>query len=224
MRARIATWRGQPLKLGDRSFDALMVLAKRAPDMISKTELADAVWPGQTVSDETVSRRISLLRKAFKALSSEVPIIKSVHGRGFLLVIPETMPTEASQIVAPRCAPTMRTRPTVWSVAAVGILAVGVLASLFLRSEDPQILIDPETGAVWMGTPTSAATPFPVRAQVDERSVLINSPVSIADLNENPVAQEVYCRLADDRSLFSSTVPPELAQYLDEAQNSRNCR
>ena len=67
-----------PVDLSARSFDILAMLVERPDEVIGKTELFDAVWPGLVVEDNTLQVHISALRKV---LSAEM--IATVHGRGY---------------------------------------------------------------------------------------------------------------------------------------------
>jgi TolB-like protein len=66
------------VELSARSFDILAMLLERPDEVIGKTELFDAVWPGLVVEENTLQVHISALRKL---LSSEM--IVTVHGRGY---------------------------------------------------------------------------------------------------------------------------------------------
>ncbi|WP_246748967.1 winged helix-turn-helix domain-containing protein [Rhizobium setariae] len=67
-----------PVELSARSFDILAILVERPDEVIGKTELFDAVWPGLVVEENTLQVHISALRKL---LSAEM--IVTVHGRGY---------------------------------------------------------------------------------------------------------------------------------------------
>jgi len=67
-----------PLELSARSFDILAMLLGKPDQVIGKTELFDAVWPGQVVEENTLQVHISALRKLLPA-----EMIVTVHGRGY---------------------------------------------------------------------------------------------------------------------------------------------
>ncbi len=46
------------------SFELLLVLLRRAPDLVSNEELSTMVWADVVVSPETVTKRVNLLRDA----------------------------------------------------------------------------------------------------------------------------------------------------------------
>lgn len=93
-----------PVKLSARSFDILAMLIERPGEVIGKTELFDAVWPGLVVEENTLQVHISALRKL---LSAEM--IVTVHGRGYKYAGPKpfvamaeaTAPSRASIAVLP---------------------------------------------------------------------------------------------------------------------------
>src|SRR5262245_46517293 len=72
---------GQPVHLGARAFDVLVVLFERQGHLVPKNELLDLVWPGVVVEENNLQVQISTLRKA---LGPEA--IKTVPGRGYRLM------------------------------------------------------------------------------------------------------------------------------------------
>ncbi|NRA31338.1 MAG: winged helix-turn-helix domain-containing protein [Parvularculaceae bacterium] len=222
--ARVAVYAGEPLQLGDRTFDALCVLAVAAPGIVSKSELAAAVWPGKEVSDETVAQRISLLRKAFKSVGQSAPEVRNIHGRGYQLIVPAHSTEAAPPAVPAKPAPKSQLN---WMVAAsfagVGVLALGLVAASSAKRDAVKVLVDQETGAVWVGNSKDPVEPYPVVANVDGRSVLINSPANLEDVQHSPAALSVYCALARDFSLFEMGVPPDLQQSLAKAKTLEPC-
>lgn len=93
-----------PVELSGRSFEILSMLLERPDDVISKTELFDAVWPGLVVEENTLQVHISALRKLLPA-----EMIVTVHGRGYKYAGPKpfvatadaTAPTRPSIAVLP---------------------------------------------------------------------------------------------------------------------------
>ncbi|RUW72572.1 tetratricopeptide repeat protein [Mesorhizobium sp. M4B.F.Ca.ET.143.01.1.1] len=78
-----------PLELSARSFDILATLLERPDEVVAKTDLFDAVWPGMVVEENTLQVHISALRKLLPA-----EMIVTVHGRGYKYGGPR--PLEAS--------------------------------------------------------------------------------------------------------------------------------
>src|SRR6187431_1509383 len=85
-----------PLELSARSFDILAMLLERPDAVIGKTELFDAVWPGQMVEENTLQAHISALRKLLPA-----EMIVTVHGRGYKYAGPKPL-AASEEAVAPQ--------------------------------------------------------------------------------------------------------------------------
>ena len=86
-----------PVELSARSFDILALLLERPDDVIGKTELFDAVWPGLVVEENTLQVHISALRKL---LPAEMIVI--VHGRGYKYSGPKPFVATAEAPALPR--------------------------------------------------------------------------------------------------------------------------
>ena len=54
---------GGPVDLGARSFEILRYLIERPGELVAKSELFDAIWPGLTVEENNLQVQISTLRK-----------------------------------------------------------------------------------------------------------------------------------------------------------------
>jgi TolB-like protein/tetratricopeptide (TPR) repeat protein len=81
-----------PAELSGRSFDILALLLERPDEVIGKTELFDAVWPGMVVEENTLQVHISALRKALDA-----GMILTVHGRGYKYVGPRPVLAQSTK-------------------------------------------------------------------------------------------------------------------------------
>ncbi len=69
------------------SFDLLLTLVRRAPDVVRRQELMAVVWPNEFVSDDTLSQRVRLLREALGDIAAEEPrYVASVRGWGYRIV------------------------------------------------------------------------------------------------------------------------------------------
>src|SRR5689334_20028018 len=70
------------VELRPKSFEVLRYLAEHPGRVISKEELIAAVWPGVIVTDDSLIRCISEVRRAIA--DEEQAIIKTVPRRGYL--------------------------------------------------------------------------------------------------------------------------------------------
>lgn len=76
---------GLPVHLEPQVFDLLLILVERKGRLVTKDDLVETVWQGLSVSDATISARITAARKAVGDTGRSQAIIKTVHGRGFQL-------------------------------------------------------------------------------------------------------------------------------------------
>ena len=88
------------LALRPKSFNVLCYLVANAGRLISKDELAKAVWPNISVTDESVTRCVSDVRQALD--DTDQRIIKTVLGRGYVFIAPISEPDEDDGAAMPR--------------------------------------------------------------------------------------------------------------------------
>lgn len=73
---------GREITLRPKSFDVLRFLVENAGRLVSREEVLTAVWPGLTVSEESLTQCVSEVRNALDDASQR--IIKTVPKRGYL--------------------------------------------------------------------------------------------------------------------------------------------
>jgi DNA-binding winged helix-turn-helix (wHTH) protein len=83
---------GEPIELGARAFDLLMVLIEADGALVTKDELQSRVWPGIIVGQDNLKVQIAALRKAF---GQDREFVRTEHGRGyrFTAAVRDTLPT-----------------------------------------------------------------------------------------------------------------------------------
>jgi predicted ATPase/DNA-binding winged helix-turn-helix (wHTH) protein len=74
---------GVALRLGTRAFDILELLVLHQGQLVSKEQILQQVWPDTVVEENNLQVHISALRKA---LGSDRDLIRTVPGRGYLLL------------------------------------------------------------------------------------------------------------------------------------------
>jgi len=114
---------GEPTQLEPRVMAVLVCLARHAGDVVSREEFIAEVWDGRVVSDEALSRCISLLRAVLADDSREPRFIRTVARVGYTL-LPAPQPLTAPQPEPPASAPGSRPpwRYTVGVVAGLALL------------------------------------------------------------------------------------------------------
>ena len=81
--ARTLLHRGAPVELGGRAFDLLLILLRRRGAIVAKDDIIRQVWPATFVDGGNLRFQMAMLRKA---LGSDRDLIKTVTGRGYLLI------------------------------------------------------------------------------------------------------------------------------------------
>jgi len=74
---------GGRLHVSPKAFDLLRVLLERRPNVVSKTELHDKVWPGAFVGDANLSVVIAEIRQVLGDDSKDGRFIRTVHRVGY---------------------------------------------------------------------------------------------------------------------------------------------
>lgn len=118
----------QAIPLPRLSFDLLVALARRAPSVVGFDELIATVWAGTAVSDETLTQRVALLRRALGDDAKNPRYLRAIRGRGYQLV-PEVTPDEARVEASPPLRGIWR-RIAVAAAAAVALAALGLAVYL----------------------------------------------------------------------------------------------
>lgn len=123
---RVLLVRGQPVVLGSRAFDVLLVLVERRGEVVSKAELLNRAWPGLVVEENNVSVQITTLRRLLGA-----PTITTISGLGYQLSAVQQPPAPPDAAVSPADPPPKA--PATWHFET---------PRLFGREADLQALIE----------------------------------------------------------------------------------
>lgn len=82
------TRQGERLTLPPKTFELLLVLVRRAPNVVKRHELLDAVWPVEHVTEQTLSRRVFVLRHALGDDAGHPRYVAGERGWGYRMVPP----------------------------------------------------------------------------------------------------------------------------------------
>jgi adenylate cyclase len=78
----------KPLVIGSRALEVLGVLVDRPGELVAKSELMNAAWPGTLVEENNLAVQISRLRRLLDHGRSEGSCIQTAPGRGYRFVAP----------------------------------------------------------------------------------------------------------------------------------------
>ncbi len=126
---------GDPITITGKAFDALVHLVRRAGQVVTRNELADALWPDTVVEDNNLSQTISQVRKALGDAEEAGPrFIATVPRRGYQFIAKVRLrEARAEPVVASG-------RWRVITIGAAGILAIIAASLWFSRGEPPALL------------------------------------------------------------------------------------
>jgi DNA-binding winged helix-turn-helix (wHTH) protein/tetratricopeptide (TPR) repeat protein len=77
---------GTPVALQPKAFDVLVHLLEARDRVVSKDELLDTLWPGEAVSESSLTFSIRAIRRAVGDDGNAQRVLKTVHGRGYRFI------------------------------------------------------------------------------------------------------------------------------------------
>ena len=122
---------GAAIGLPPRTFELLVALARRFPHVVRRQELLEMVWQGENVTDQTLSHRVMVLRRALGDDAAEPRYMVGARGWGYRLIGP------VERMGAARVGPRTRWLRLRWDGAPPGAQVLGLVALLAIsgRSE-----------------------------------------------------------------------------------------
>jgi DNA-binding winged helix-turn-helix (wHTH) protein/DNA-binding MarR family transcriptional regulator len=90
----------QPVKLGSRAFDILLVLVQHVGEVVGHKELVARVWPDVFVEEVSLRVHIAALRKALDTGEAGARYLINVRGRGYCFVAPTSREWVESSVPA----------------------------------------------------------------------------------------------------------------------------
>lgn len=181
------------VELEPRVMDLLVLLAGRPGEVMSKDEIAAALWGEVHVNDDALTRTVFKLRKALGDAARNSRYVATVPKRGYRLVAPVTTPVE--RLVA---------RAEDWRRKA--LIAAGVLAVLFL-------------GVFAFGALQPAPAPDPQQEQASQAAVIARADGFYFQFTrrDNEAALRLYTQVLD-REPDSAPALAGLANALTQRQ------
>lgn len=161
---------GESLRLEPKAVWVLRTLALRAGEIVTRQALYEEVWRGRPVTDEVLSRCISLLRGALGDDPKNPTYIQTIPGVGYRLVAPVKIPGDKPSDVAPEQSiiadKPVRTasRGPGWALAPAGRMrrvfrstAITALAAIWMV-QAVAVLAAHSTAPVWLVRASSLLT------------------------------------------------------------------
>src|SRR5262252_2876403 len=91
----------QPVPLPPKVADVLFLLVQNAEQVIEKEDLLKQVWPDAYVEEGSLTRAVSILRKALEEGGDEREYIATIPKRGYRFAIPVHLVEGAPSTVEP---------------------------------------------------------------------------------------------------------------------------
>ena len=181
---------GKTVKLEPKSMAALIYLANRPGQVVSREALLSAVWPGVVVGDDSLTQVVIKLRKALADDSDEPAYIQTITKGGYRLVAPVVRAAEISSApVRPDSEHLYaeRKRRVMWMAGAgVAALLLAAAGAWWIKGERATPMA--ATEAARLAQPTVAIRPFEALGN-DPREVLLARGVTadlLTDLSKVP--------------------------------------
>lgn len=127
----------QSVSLEPRIMAVLCVLAAQPEQVITREELLSQLWHSEA-ADDSVTRAISLLRKAFTELGVERELIETIPKRGYALAGPIVPLGSALHVDEPVAV--VKDKPRIFpGLAAAGILVLTALVLFVAADREPSV-------------------------------------------------------------------------------------
>lgn len=190
---RLLLKNGEPVRIGSRALDLLIVLIDRAGDVVGRHELLDLVWQDVVVDEAGVRVHISSLRRTLADGQDGARYIVNIAGRGYSFVAPITrnapgVPSQSDRVPLPARVPPS-SRSIIGREHVVDSLSRLLLARRFISV----------VGAGGIGKTTVAtAIVHGLRSEFGDENVVIVDLGSISDPDLVPgaVVSAVGCTIA----------------------------
>jgi len=144
----------KPIAISSRAFDTLLVLISHHDQLVSKSQLMEAVWPDTVVEENNLNQAIFSLRKALADPKEESRFIITLPGKGYSFIAPveeiltsdetqspDSEATETSRInLLSRISGWPRQHPTLMSI----MLIFAIACAYILYDPDSPFAVTPE--------------------------------------------------------------------------------
>jgi TolB-like protein/DNA-binding winged helix-turn-helix (wHTH) protein len=123
--------KGRSVQLEPKTMGVLLCLAEHAPQVVTRGQFIEAVWNGRIVTDEVLSRAVSLLRSVLEDDAQDPRYIRTVPRVGYALISPieAVVPPDVAASGAAR-----RNRRR-WAIAAAVAIVMALVTAWLLRAD-----------------------------------------------------------------------------------------
>ena len=125
---------GRAVEIGNRYFDALVLLAENAGALVGKDRFMAEVWAGIPVTDEALTQCIRTLRRALDDDAGDPRFIQTVpkHGYRFVAEVTQGVQTDALHRGVPTTEPQSHSHASrIAGATTIGGLMAGIVGGIF---------------------------------------------------------------------------------------------
>jgi DNA-binding winged helix-turn-helix (wHTH) protein/tetratricopeptide (TPR) repeat protein len=149
---------GERIALPPRTMELFVALVRRHPSLVRRNDLLEAVWQDETVTDQTLSHRVMVLRKALGDHAERPLYVAGERGYGYRLVAPVVRVAPEGRGPGGEAAPRWQRRTRALALALVGAAGLAIAIASTDRARHPPALPP--------ATLTVAVRPFTTHAGV----------------------------------------------------------
>jgi TolB-like protein/DNA-binding winged helix-turn-helix (wHTH) protein len=137
---------GRSIQLEPKTMGVLLCLAEHAPQVVTREQFIEQVWNGRVVTDEVLSRAVSLLRAVLQDDAQDPRYVRTVPRVGYALIAPV-------EVLAPREPGARPAKRRGWLIGAAAALVAGLVAAWFLREGGRESPDAPRLAVLALTTP-----------------------------------------------------------------------
>lgn len=89
--AKVLLKDGDPVHLTRKAAETLLILVEQSPQVVTKEEIMNSVWPDRVVDEANLTQNIAVVRRALAAEKGEPAYIETFPGRGYRILGPVTL-------------------------------------------------------------------------------------------------------------------------------------
>lgn len=194
---------GQTVHVEPKSMHVLLYLMERADQPVSRSELLETVWMGETVVEGVVARAVSLLRKALEDDYRHPTYIETLPHQGYRLIAPVTYPNATPAEPHPKPTPHLLAAvpPQVWWSTVFGF-AIILLLLAFQQAFKPSSSVTPVSMHQEAFTRLSGAERMPAFSPDGAYVAFAYYPDPI----QAPTTSQIYIKSVVDGTVIPFTV------------------